>query len=214
MFESESNILFDMRNYAKLHISVLVLFALSGIFSLSHSQNKNEDFADFYIDINLAKNIKNSELDDYWNEKKAAGISILTPYYSGMLHVGVTYRPFESFIENDSIPDCSSLLYYIGWEKSLKLTPLLTFSVGPNIGLFQMIFDETDEVSNSTDLYEHEVTLGFTARLDYKLTDRFSINTFLDYNKVMTKKRINMVYAGAGLSYSFRTPGWLVDFLK
>ncbi len=174
-----------------------------------------KDTTDFkYINFGVdgIYNIHKTELDNYWEAGAAIDFSASTPYFSGLLELGVSYSPFTASVEE--LPDFKSFHIYLQWQKEFRIYKNLKILTGPRVGMMQMKFDKTEEINNATDLLEHEVTAGLASQLVQKISDRLNINLTANYFRVFTRKKIDLFYIGAGLSYSIDTPVWLKNFLQ
>ncbi|MGD8782321.1 MAG: hypothetical protein PVH88_25590 [Ignavibacteria bacterium] len=191
-------------------ITCLIFFLHPCMTVISAQENNDFNLLNFCIDG--IYNVHKTKLDDYWKSGKAVDFSVTTPYSSGLLGIGIAYSPFTA--EEEELPDFKSFHIYLQWQKEFMIYKTGKLLVGPRVGMFQMKFDKTEEVNSATDLLEHEVTIGVVSQLVQKVSSRLNLNLTANYFCIFTKKKINLIYIEAGLSYSIETPLWLKNFLR
>lgn len=190
----------------------LLLFAFHFLLPAPVYRAQDSSFQKLSIGFSFSRNVNKTSLDEFWNKYNQYGALVRSPFYSGNIEIGFSYTPFTS--KNFEQPDFKLLMYYIQWDKPLFNSSIFEAAVGCKIGLSQMIFEETDEISNSSDIYEHEILAGIIASLRYNISSEVQLDLKVNYVSILTKKTINLFYTGAGVCYTFDTPKWLRDFLK
>lgn len=189
---------------------LLILLTVST--SIAQNQQADGDFSRIQIKLDMGKNVNRTDLEDYWDINKAFGLSVAFPYLSGALEMGATYTAFDAL--NEAQPDFEGIHIYAEWMKEFRIGEKITFLAGPRLGIFQMVFDETEEVSSSTFLFEHEISIGLDSQIIYAVSNHVKFHAAANYNSIMSRKSINLLNAGAGISYSFESPDWLVELMK
>jgi len=180
------------------------------IISSEYAQNSNP-FDKITIGIDAAVTVYDNTFKEYWNSGNAFGLSASTPFYYGNFDIGLIYNPF--YAKDEDQPNFTGLLLYLQWSEKIFSIKETSLSIGLSAGLFQMIFDKTEEYFNHSDLFEHEITIGLSALVSHNIENNLSANFICQYHTIYFRKKLSFIYIGASLRYSFNTPNWLKEFL-
>jgi len=202
-----------MKNYLcapeKKYFLFTILFLLVNISSLSA---QNLSFEKFSIGANLSANSNIETLHDYWDPGNLYEVNLRTPIQFGNMQVGLSYIPFKS--KNSEQPDFKGMFFYLQWDKEIFTVKDFEINAGIMFGLCRMVFDKTEMYKSKDELQEHEVSAGFVSSINYNITQNVGLNLTANYNSILTRKKINLAFIGAGFYYTFDTPQWLKDFLE
>lgn len=61
---------------------------------------------------------------------------------------------------------------------------------------------------------ESEFTYALSLGAEYHITDRWSVNTSLSYERTLTYYPLSVAFLSAGVRYSFSSPGWVKRALQ
>lgn len=168
-------------------------------------------FSNIKIGLEYSNNFnRNDDIHEYWKPNTGLRGYCETPFYYGNANVGIRYISFRT--SEQDLPDFWSIYFFVGWGVELELPLNLKWQNGFNLGHYQMDFIEETEDFGEEDR-ESEFGIELVTNLSYPITDEININTSLSYLRVITNKKINLMFVNAGLNYTFKTPGWLRDFL-
>lgn len=191
----------------------LSLFILILFFPVSLiAQNCSSAFETFSIGIHYQSNINSNDFHKYWRSDGGIEGYLSTPFYFGETQFGITYTSFSA--RSADQPDFSSLLFYLQWGYKFSLPLNLSVALNTSAGLFQMNFDDSDLTVDTGLLTERELAIGLIALLGYSLYTDLQLNLQLSYYNVFTKKNIQLVNLGFGVSKTFSSPQWLKDFFN
>lgn len=185
---------------------LILLLALN----VNYAQRSNP-FENITVGLDAAVTVYDNTFKEYWNSGNAFGLSVSTPFYYGNLDAGLIFNPY--YAKDKEQPDFTGLLIYLQWSENVLTYQNTSLSLGLSTGLYQMIFDKTEEYYNQSDLFEHEITIGLSALLSHKIENNISANITCQYHTIYFRKKLSFVYIGASLRYSFKTPDWLKEFL-
>ncbi|PKL88053.1 MAG: hypothetical protein CVV23_12170 [Ignavibacteriae bacterium HGW-Ignavibacteriae-2] len=190
-----------------LFLLLIMLLPPSGLYS----QNvESEVFETITLSAGYNKNISMGELNKYWNADKGASLKIESPFYAGLLGVGVDGQLFTS---NSLLqPDYKSFFIYMYWQYQLKLLFNTSLRAGVKFGSYVMIFN--DVTLSEFESNESELGIGASFQYDIPVSKIFTFYVQSDFVTVFTMKRIKLFNAGAGVSYNFTSPEWIKDILN
>jgi hypothetical protein len=188
---------------------LFLLFLLTA-FSKSFSQDRS--FDEISIGLNFSNNFNKETLHDYWDPGNLYEAYLRAPIQFGNIQAGLSYMPFKS--KNTEQPDFNGTFIYLQWDKDIFTVNNFEFNSGIKFGMFRMVFDKTELYYGEDEIQEHEIFAGIAASINYKITQDAGLSLSANYNSILTHKKINLIFVGAGFYYTFDTPLWLKDFLK
>jgi len=198
------------------HLRKSELIILLFVFSIIPSEKKlfaSEPFlpfSTFATRVNGITDVNQSSLNDYWDPQYGAELIVDMPFYWGDIQGGIHFYTYEG--KSESQPDFLNLYIYIGWGPGFRVFKNLYWFNGIQVGIFQMHFDDSD--IHESQALESELAVGVNTRIDFQLSNNWSIQAGAAYLYVYTYKPLELLMVKAGFSYSFDTPPWLREFLK
>jgi len=193
----------------KVYFIFFLLFLLIGLSNLSA---QDRSFDEISIGLNFSNNFNKETLYDYWDPGNSYEAYLRTPIQFGNVQAGLSYIPFKS--RNTEQPDFKGTFIYLQWNKEIFSASDFEFNAGIKFGLFRMVFDKTELYYGEDEIQEHEIFAGLAASVNYKIMQNVGLSLSANYNSILTHKKINLFFVGAGFYYTFDTPLWLKDFLK
>lgn len=194
----------------KRRIQVILFFAAISV--CSYQAQPEEAFSKVSLGLNVSENVNRGLFHQYWNSQKAVNLYASTNLRYGFLDVGLTYNPFLA--KSNEQPDFHSFFIYMQWSAGINIFENTDLKFGGRAGMFQMIFDKTEEYSASTDLFEHEITLGLSASIIYRVKEKLALELNTSYQSILFRKKIDLYYTGLGIIYTFETPAWLKELIE
>ncbi|OGU56856.1 MAG: hypothetical protein A2V66_14630 [Ignavibacteria bacterium RBG_13_36_8] len=176
------------------------------------AQDENSEFNRITVGFSAVKDYLYSDLQYYWEPQVGFEGYFNTPFYFGNIQAGVTYCRYIGYTSQQ--PNFLSMIYYIQWEKEIYLSSPISIAFGGRIGLMDMTFDETESITEKTLLNESDLMVGIISKLNLNLPEGWTITIHGSYMTVFTSKKMEMVYAGIGLTKTFLTPDWLKEFFE
>lgn len=158
------------------------------------------------LDLGLVANVNRNALHDYWSPEPGVELDIETPFYLGLVELGIQYASFDA--RQAEQPDFISLFPFLGWGLELPLSEQLKWYNGGRIGSFLMRFDTPGAGG-----HEQELAMALASRVRFAVGDAWSLHLAAHYQLVFTRERMRLLYITAGFSRSFTTPRWLKEFL-
>ena len=146
----------------------------------------------------------------FWKPSAGGRFELATPFYAGIIHTGV--HIFNNDNVTDDVLSFSTVFLYLGWGYEWRFPFGVEWFAGFQAGGFHMDTDDPDLVKEVRT--ESEIGLGLQTRLGYPLSRGWSILVAGDYRRIYTHKRIDYLFIGCGVSYTFESPGWLREFLE
>jgi hypothetical protein len=198
-----------LQNEGKEYLFFLLLFLSFG-FSNSFAQDRS--FDEISIGLNFSNNFNKETLHDYWKPGNSYEAYLRTPIQFGNVQAGLLYTSFKS--KNTEQPDFKGTFIYLQWDKEIFTKSNFEINAGIKFGMFRMVFDKTELYYGEDEIQEHEIFAGLAVSANYKLTQNAGFSLSANYNSILTHKKINLFFVGAGFYYTFDTPLWLKDFLK
>lgn len=187
---------------------LLFLFLYAGL----NAQDNSVEFSTVSFKMFYNINENRNEFHEYWNADKSLEAAVEFPFYIGILEAGLMYTDFSAFSHDQ--PDFSSINYYLLWGERFEIVPGISVKVDGGPGLFQMDFEETEEVVDENLLKERELSLNLNLSLTLLLSNTLSIEGGYTFIRILTSRPIELGYLSAGLVLSFKSPKWLIDLLK
>lgn len=188
---------------------ILILLAI-----IRPGQSQNQAFSTFTLGVNLIPPPVHNSLADFWEAGYGLEGFVEMPFHWGQVQTGIHYVPYHEIAGNAGIPDFDSFLCYMQWGKELKLPHRLTLFGGVRLGISTMLFGENYLYTGSGTVTESEFTGGVNSQIAYQLHDDWRINLAANYFGIFTRKRIRLFFLSLGISLTFNSPKWLVNFIK
>lgn len=147
---------------------------------------------------------------DRWRAPPGASIDFTAPFHAGVVQAGLHLTAHEA--RRGDVPDFRASFLWLGWAYRRELPRRLACAAGAQLGVSYMRFDD----ASTPRARKGETELGFGAgsRVTYAFSPRWSVVVTADYRKVLTRRPIEHVLVGVGLSRTFAAPGWLVELLE
>ncbi len=153
-------------------------------------------------------NVNRELLHAYWQPGVGVEASITSPFYLGIAEMGGALLYYDA--AREKLDAFWGVPLYVGWGLRVPLLPRLYVGATGHLGAFVMAFQRAPPGRS----VENELMLGGRARLAYRLSAGWALTLGSSYHRVFTHERIDLWYVSLGLSRRFRTPDWLVEFLK
>lgn len=200
--------MFSLKQHPNGIIVLLILFFISAIDSTA----QNNDLERFDAGINVSLNSNKTVLHNYWKPGNVYGAYFKFHLSFALVQTGVSFVPFDS--KNTIQPNFDGTFLYAQLEKVIFTIDNFTINAGVRFGFFRMVFESTSLYHTEDEMQEHEIFAGLVSSVNYKFTENLGINLDVNYSSILTRKKINLIFIGTGIYYSFNTPQWLKDFLK
>jgi hypothetical protein len=197
-----------MRGHTPITWHAFMLGLASTLVVPALTAQRLQPFDSLELSFQVAVNINRQELHDYWRSYPGVSIGATTPFYYGLVQVGIQAHPFTS-IDAD-LYDFSSVFIYLGWGIKLSLLSRISWLNMLRVGNNAMIFLDPHRENNM----ESELGTGMVSSLSYRFSRSWAICLAGIYNTLYTYKRINLGYLSLGMNYSFSNPEWLREFLE
>lgn len=195
---------------SELKLIILLIITFLFFYRDGFSQGINNPYSFTKINLDIVGNKSTDELSRLWDAQKGFEGSVEMPFYYGNIQVGVRYIPYK---ENEYFyHDFSTFYYFAGWGKELNLPFHFRWYNGFKVGAYAMAFHDDSLTIYQKD--ETELAAGLNSRVSVEILKNIFLNAAADYTAVFTHKRIELFLISAGVSYSFKTPIWLKEFLK
>jgi len=189
-----------------------IFFLLFLLIDLSNLSAQDRSFDEISIGLNFSNNFNKETLYDYWDPGNSYEAYLRTPIQFGNVQAGLSYMPFKS--KNTEQPDFNGTFIYLQWDKDIFTVNDFEVNAGIKFGIFRMVFDKTELYYGEDEIQEHEIFTGLAASVNYKIMQNVGLSFSANYNSILTHKKINLFFVGAGFYYTFDSPLWLKDFLK
>lgn len=191
-------------------ISSLIFLFISLIGNCGYARAENESpFDSLNIGVRGLLNVNRNDFHEFWEPGIGGGGFVATPFYFGDVRTGMDVFSYSSITEE--IEEYYDWHFYLGWEKRFSLLSRITWDIGFDPGIHYMMFDnETEEGLRS----ESEFGVDVTSGLSYSIGKKWFVDVSVNHQLIFTRKRINLTYVSAGISYSLETPGWLREILE
>ena len=176
------------------------------------AQSKAAAFDSVTIGLNWLGNINRNTFHKFWKPGQGVEGYVQLPFYYGAIEVGLHVQSFDG--DEKEQPDFTGILLDLRWQKEWGLFRDVSGSLGGNVGMYQMAFDSDNLFTNESHIVEREFAFGVTSGLGYAVAPNWSINVSVSFLRVYTRKRLDLVFLGVGVSRRFASPSWLREFLK
>ncbi len=192
--------------FLSLSIKILVFCIL---YCTNDAVAESDAFSNLTLSFSIHANTNHGQFHEYWQRGRGLDLNCATPFYLGRARLGVQASLFE---KKSDVPEFYSLYYYLEWGFDIPLTNRIDWFNGLRSGSFAMTFDD-DEI-NETQVTESELCLGISSSINAKITNQLAVNLTGSYQKVFTRKRLELTFILIGMNYTFDTPSWLREILK
>lgn len=148
--------------------------------------------------------------DDRWRAPPGASIDFTAPFHAGVVQAGLHLAAHEA--RGGDVPDFRESFLWLGWAYRRQLPRRIACAAGVQMGVSYMRFDDASTPRARNE--ETELGFGAGSRVTYAMSPRWSVVFTAEYRKVLTRRPIEHVLVGVGLSRTFTTPGWLMELLE
>ena len=174
------------------------------------AQNQIKPFERISIKMNYLSNVNRNFFHHFWEPEPGAELAVEFPFYVGKIGGGIQILPYKA--KQYPQVDFLSQFYYVAWGFNMPMIQPIVWKNEMKIGSYRMDFD--DDQINVTQQTESEIGIGISSGLLLSLSTNWQIKGRVEYIKVYTKKRLELVFISAGFCFEFDTPDWLQDFLR
>lgn len=195
--------------FSAVQLFIIITAALLIIPQL-YAQDNSAPFSSFKLELKLAHNINDNQLDEYWNSASGAEFLVEFPFYTGIVQAGFLLRKYEGMQEKH--PSFTGNFIFLGMGDDINLPLKLELFAGVKAGYFLMTFD-SDSLT-AYEKFESELMLVADFRLSYPVIQNLFLLVETDIAVLMTHERIKFYNISAGASYRFNSPKWLKDIFN
>ncbi len=150
-----------------------------------------------------------ASIHDDWDPGASGELSAWTPFGRGFLEVA--FQPFASEPRTSDLPRVRTLVTSLGWGAGLRLPAELTFRTSARTAVAWMLYDASGERAAQD---ENELAFGVRAELERRVGSGWAAHAGVRAVRVLTRERIDLVFAGAGVSWTFAAPAWMRAVLE
>lgn len=199
----------------KLPMSTFVSFCLLAFLVTLCPARANADpdkkpFETITLGAHFITGSADDTFEQFWKPTNGARFELSTPFYAGIVQAGV--HLFNNDNVTDDLLSFSTAFLYLGWGYEWRLPLDVRWFAGVQAGGSHM--DTEDPNLPEEGQKESEIGVGLQTRFDYPLGRGWSVLVTGDYRRIYTHKRINYLFIGGGVSYTFESPNWLREFLE
>lgn len=192
-------------------IFMTLIFVTSGGAAATDSQARSDQvFKTTKISLQGFHNVNANEFHQFWHRGQGVGLQVTFPFYLGQFMAETNTFHFQG--RNPAITDFQTFQIYAGWGPVVTLLPRLQWLNAIALGNNFMIFAQGDASRGVKT--ESEFGLSFKTQLGFYLRPNWSVEAGWQRQYIFTFKRIRLTFFSLALSYAFKTPRWLEEFLR
>ncbi len=147
---------------------------------------------------------------DFWEPGPGAEVWAETPFYLGQVRLGGSVTGYGA-VGDETVPEFVAFYTFAEWGVGTALPGGVRVAPGVRVGLLNMRFDTDDPAAVRS---EAELTAGFDLRASVAVAAGWRLTASGSAVRVFTAERIDLRLVQVGVSRTFRTPGWLREFLR
>lgn len=188
---------------------ITLLTSLGSVLPASPAQS-DQAFKTTNISLHGFCDVSANEFHQFWHPARGLGLSVTFPFYRGQFTVEINTLRFKA--RNPVITDFRAFYLNSGWGYELTILPRLKWLNGFALGNNFMVFDQGDASRG----VKTESEFGYTlkSQVNYFISSNWSFTGAVQRQFIFTAKRIRLVFVSLALSYCFKTPRWLEEFLR
>ena len=196
---------------SRFSLFLLLALAVAGFVALpAQAQERTEPFSTVELRVGGTSNVNRNFLHEFWKRGTGVELSFGTPFYLGFLEFGSALQRYEAL---GDVPGFGAVWLYAGWGLGVDVADRLRLEGSARIGNYHMGFDDAaTEFAGVAN--ESELAMMVNARVAVRAVGPVSIYVSGSYMQAYTFLRLKLWYASAGLSFRFKTPDGLKDFLQ
>lgn len=188
----------------------LCLFAVLLPFTLLPVAVGAEAFDTITLSVFAAANTNENAFHEFWDPKMGGRIEVETPFYAGDVRLGVHY--FKSSSRAGDVRAFRTTSLYLAWGEEWGITRGLSWGLAGQGGV--SVMDASDAAFGNRKLVESELAFGASTRLKYAMLGQWCLCLSADYQKVLTRRRIELMFVAVGVGRSFSSPNWFRRFFE
>lgn len=186
-----------------------LLLALALLAPAGAAAQRAEPFSRIELSVVGTARLNEDGLDEYWRTLPGGLARAATPFYLGSVALAVQVIPFEPV---PGIYDLDALTVGLEWNGEARLWRGTSASAGVQVGNATFKFHEQE-----TRIFlqeESEFLAGVQAAVRTRVTHNVGVLVTARHQRIFTHIPVRLTFAGAGVEYTFGTPGWLRAFLQ
>lgn len=202
-----------MKSYYPGFICAAQMYAIIAavLFVTPHiNAQENSPLSSLKLELKLAHNINDNQLDEYWNSTNGAEFLVEFPFYTGIVQAGFLLKKYNG--TGDKHPSFTGNFIFFGMGEDIKLPLKFELFGGIKAGYFLMTFD-SDSLT-SYEKFESELMLGADFRISYPVMENLFLLVETDIAVLMTHERIKFYNVSAGAAYKFNSPNWIKELFN
>lgn len=164
------------------------------------------------LSINAAYNFNENEFHEYWNSIPGAGFEFSFEHDIGEIGAGLRLMRFNKIVE--SAKSFYGVDYYFLYRQSFNLFEGTDLIAGIDIGIFELRFDDDDDVRTSAERIEREFALKIIGGISYSITNSWKAELAAYYQHIYTRKKIELYFLSFGVTKTLSMPDWMKGFFE
>jgi hypothetical protein len=189
--------------------AVVLLLVLQLVPHALKAQTRASPFETLDLGITVLADVNHGALQQWWSPGPAVGIGLTTPFYLGILELGLQYAHPSAL--SDDVPGFRSLFVYAGWGGGRALGAGFAAAGTARVGIMAMRF-EGDSLPGDR-ASENELGVAARAAVRWMPAGAWYAETSVSYQSILTSPHMEQALLAAGIGRRFATPAWLRDFL-
>ena len=192
----------------------LLVIVTSGVVNVegvwrSARAGESNAFATLGVSLDLVANTNNELFHTYWDPTGGVRVEVDTPFYLGAIALGL--HVYNNDNKTSDVPSFWSTYVYLGWLGAVE-RGAFGLRYGALAGNF--IMDFGDPALGNVSEIESELGLAATMRLSYAFAERWSAQGGVEFRRIYTAQRIDLVFFSLGVRRTFDAPNWFREFLE
>jgi hypothetical protein len=202
----------QIMNLTKPHFIILVFVILPN--GLLHARD-SQPFSSLEVGLRYAVNVNRNRFHDFYASGRGAEGAIRTPFYYGNMQVAIQAL-FYAAKDADRAQDFRAIVAYISWDRESRLPYRVRWSTGFGAGFHAFLPGNQSLLNPSAFAHftETELSANLFTRLNYPVTEDWTIDAKVSFDRIFTFRPITLVYLSFGVGYAFSTPMGLRTFLE
>lgn len=182
---------------------------MSALLLAPHVRAQNGAFEYVDVSANVASHIATGSLADFWDSSPALGVTLSSPFYSGVVTLDASYA--YATARSEDLTDFWTFFTGLGWGPTVDLNRW--FSIQPSVVLGNTYMNFVDEEVDFR-RRESEFFVGFRTTVSTEIARGLALGVSHSWTNTFTETPIRLSRVGVHARIRIGLPGTVAEALK